>query len=69
MDESAPPGAGRRASLYLLPELPEPDRPLRCAKARRAALVDAAMADAGLPFVEDNPYGELWFDAAAAARR
>ena len=30
--------------------------------ARRAALV-AAAAQAGLPLVEDNPYGDLWFDA------
>ena len=31
-------------------------------EARRAALV-AAAARAGLPLVEDNPYGDLWFDA------
>jgi 2-aminoadipate transaminase len=31
--------------------------------ARRAEVVQAA-ARAGLPLVEDNPYGELWFDAA-----
>ena len=32
-------------------------------EARRAA-VSAAAAKAGLPIVEDNPYGELWFDEA-----
>ena len=30
-------------------------------EARRAA-VSAAAAQAGLPIIEDNPYGELWFD-------
>jgi 2-aminoadipate transaminase len=30
-------------------------------EARRAALVDKAMA-LKLPLVEDNPYGDLWFD-------
>jgi 2-aminoadipate transaminase len=28
--------------------------------------VSAAAAKAGLPIVEDNPYGELWFDSAPA---
>ena len=32
-------------------------------EARRAAVSAAAKA-AGLPIVEDNPYGELWFDEA-----
>jgi 2-aminoadipate transaminase len=32
-------------------------------EARRAAVSEAAAA-AGLPIVEDNPYGELWFDEA-----
>jgi 2-aminoadipate transaminase len=30
-------------------------------EARRAALVDVAR-QAGLPLVEDNPYGDLWYD-------
>ena len=30
----------------------------------RRAAVSAAAAKAGLPIVEDNPYGELWFDEA-----
>ena len=34
-------------------------------EARRAALVDVA-AELGLPIVEDNPYGDLWFDQPAA---
>ena len=32
-------------------------------RARREALVQAARA-AGVPLVEDNPYGDLWFDQA-----
>ena len=47
--------------VYLLPNFQNPSG--RCVSAaRRDALVDAAAA-AGLPIVEDNPYGELWFDA------
>ena len=48
--------------LYMLPNFQNPSG--RCmSEARRAALVDAART-MGLPIVEDNPYGELWFDAA-----
>ncbi|KQW35189.1 PLP-dependent aminotransferase family protein [Rhizobacter sp. Root404] len=47
--------------LYMLPNFQNPSG--RCmGEARRAALVDAARA-IGLPIVEDNPYGDLWFDA------
>jgi 2-aminoadipate transaminase len=48
--------------LYMLPNFQNPSG--RCmSEVRRAALVDAART-MGLPIVEDNPYGELWFDAA-----
>ncbi len=48
--------------LYMLPNFQNPSG--RCmSEARRAALVSAA-SSMGLPIVEDNPYGELWFDAA-----
>jgi 2-aminoadipate transaminase len=48
--------------LYMLPNFQNPSG--RCmGEGRRAALVDAARA-LGLPIVEDNPYGDLWFDAA-----
>jgi 2-aminoadipate transaminase len=48
--------------LYMLPNFQNPSG--RCmGEARRAALVEAARA-IGLPIVEDNPYGDLWFDAA-----
>ncbi|MBN9408258.1 MAG: PLP-dependent aminotransferase family protein [Burkholderiales bacterium] len=47
--------------LYLVPNFQNPTGAC-IGEARRAALADAARA-AGLPLVEDNPYGELWFDA------
>ena len=48
--------------LYMLPNFQNPSG--RCIGAtRRDALVRAAQA-AALPVVEDNPYGDLWFDAA-----
>jgi 2-aminoadipate transaminase len=47
--------------LYVLPNFQNPSG--RCmSERRRAALVDAARAQ-GLAVVEDNPYGDLWFDA------
>jgi 2-aminoadipate transaminase len=46
--------------LYLLPNYQNPTG--RCLPAdRRHALVQRA-AEIGLPIVEDNPYGDLWFD-------
>ena len=50
---------------YLLPNFQNPSGRLMGA-ARRDALVAAAQA-ARLPLVEDNPYGELWFDAPPPA--
>jgi 2-aminoadipate transaminase len=47
--------------LYLLPNFQNPSG--RCLSAvRRQELAAKALA-MGLPIVEDNPYGELWFDA------
>ena len=47
--------------LYALPNFQNPSG--RCmSEARRAAVVAAAQA-IQLPIVEDNPYGDLWFDA------
>ncbi|HET9821630.1 MAG TPA: PLP-dependent aminotransferase family protein [Burkholderiaceae bacterium] len=55
---------------YLLPNFQNPTGHVY-SEARREALV-AAAARAGLPLVEDNPYGDLWYDAppprALAAR-
>ena len=48
--------------LYALPNFQNPSG--RCmSEPRRAALMRAAQA-LGLPLVEDNPYGDLWYDAA-----
>ncbi len=47
---------------YLVPSFQNPTGRV-VPEARRAALVAAAQA-ARLPLVEDNPYGDLWFDAA-----
>ncbi len=50
--------------LYVVPNFQNPSG--RCiGAARREALVEAARA-IGLPIVEDNPYGDLWFDAPPA---
>ncbi|WOB08077.1 PLP-dependent aminotransferase family protein [Piscinibacter gummiphilus] len=51
--------------LYALPNFQNPSG--RCIGAtRRDQLMEAARA-MGLPVVEDNPYGELWFDGAPPA--
>ncbi|WP_425257193.1 PLP-dependent aminotransferase family protein [Rubrivivax sp. RP6-9] len=65
-DDEGPLPAGLDAArdarfLYLLPNFQNPSG--RCLSAdRRLALADKALA-IGLPVVEDNPYGDLWFDA------
>jgi 2-aminoadipate transaminase len=47
--------------LYMLPNFQNPSG--RCmSEARRAALA-AKAREIGLPILEDNPYGDLWFDA------
>lgn len=48
--------------VYLLPNFQNPTG-RTMSEARRAA-VSAAAAKADLPIVEDNPYGDLWFDEA-----
>ena len=51
--------------LYVLPNFQNPSG--RCmSEARRAALANAARAQ-GLPLVEDNPYGDLWYDTPPPA--
>ena len=50
--------------VYLLPNFQNPTG--RTMTEERRAAVSAAAAKAGLPIVEDNPYGELWFDSAPA---
>lgn len=46
---------------YLLPNFQNPTGHVY-SEARRAAVIAAAQAK-GLPLLEDNPYGDLWFDA------
>ncbi|HSI59390.1 MAG TPA: PLP-dependent aminotransferase family protein [Ideonella sp.] len=48
--------------LYVLPNFQNPTGRMM-PEARRVAVVQAAQA-ARLPLVEDNPYGDLWFDQA-----
>ncbi|MFT3719164.1 PLP-dependent aminotransferase family protein [Pseudorhodoferax sp.] len=58
-------GAERARFAYLLPNFQNPTG-RTMTEARRAAVVAAASA-AGVPLVEDNPYGDLWFDAPPPA--
>ena len=51
--------------LYVLPNFQNPTG-RTMTEARRAALV-ARAAELGLPLVEDNPYGDLWFDTPPPA--
>jgi 2-aminoadipate transaminase len=46
--------------LYVLPNFQNPTGN-SMSEARRAA-VSSAAAELGLPIIEDNPYGDLWFD-------
>lgn len=57
--EAAAEGADARF-FYLLPNFQNPTG-RSITDARRAAIVERAAA-IGLPLVEDNPYGDLWFD-------
>ena len=51
--------------LYVLPNFQNPTG-RSMSEARRASLV-AKAAEIGLPLVEDNPYGDLWFDTPPPA--
>jgi 2-aminoadipate transaminase len=46
--------------VYLLPNFQNPSG--RCVPAARRAALVARAAELGLPIVEDNPDGDLWFD-------
>lgn len=59
VDDLAKKAPGARF-LYVLPNFQNPTG-RTMSEARRQALVDTAKAT-GLPIVEDNPYGDLWFD-------
>ena len=55
----------RARFFYVLPNFQTPTG-RSMSEARRAALCEAA-SETGLPLLEDNPYGDLWFDAAPPA--
>ena len=64
VDDLAAKAQGARF-VYLLPNFQNPTgRTL--SEARRAAL-SARAAQLGLPIIEDNPYGDLWFDTPPPA--
>lgn len=59
-------GAARGARfLYALPNFQNPSG--RCIGAARRDQLMRAARTMGLPVVEDNPYGELWYDGAPPA--
>ncbi|KQP38028.1 PLP-dependent aminotransferase family protein [Pseudorhodoferax sp. Leaf274] len=58
-------GLERARFAYLLPNFQNPTG-RTMSEARRAAVV-AAAAEAGVPLLEDNPYGDLWFEQAPPA--
>jgi 2-aminoadipate transaminase len=58
-------GADRARFAYLLPNFQNPTG-RTMSEARRAAVV-AAADQAGVPLLEDNPYGDLWFEQAPPA--
>jgi 2-aminoadipate transaminase len=60
LPEALAAAAGARF-LYLLPNYQNPTG--RCLGAARRRAIVARAAELGLPVVEDNPYGELWYDA------
>ena len=63
-DALASSAAGARF-LYALPNFQNPSG--RSISAARRAELAAAAASAGVPIVEDNPYGDLWYDVAPPA--
>ncbi len=58
-------GSGPARFVYLLPNFQNPTG-RTMTEARRAAVAQAT-AEVGLPIIEDNPYGDLWFDAPPPA--
>jgi len=58
-------GAAGARFLYALPNFQNPSG--RSISASRRAELARAAASAGVPIVEDNPYGDLWYDAAPPA--
>ena len=57
-------GADKARFVYLLPNFQNPTG-RTMTEERRAAVAQVAL-ETGLPIIEDNPYGDLWFDAPPA---
>jgi 2-aminoadipate transaminase len=57
-------GADKARFVYLLPNFQNPTG-RTMTEERRAAVAQVAV-ECGLPIIEDNPYGDLWFDAPPA---
>ena len=57
-------GADKARFVYLLPNFQNPTG-RTMTEDRRAAVAQVAI-ETGLPIIEDNPYGDLWFDAPPA---
>ena len=53
-------GADAARFMYLLPNFQNPTG--RTMSEERRAALSAKAAELGIPLVEDNPYGDLWFD-------
>ena len=61
-DQAGTEGSASAARFfYVLPNFQNPTG--RTMSERRRAAVSRRAAELGLPIVEDNPYGDLWFDA------
>ena len=54
-------GADKARFVYLLPNFQNPTG--RTMTEERRATVAQLATETGLPIIEDNPYGDLWFDA------
>ena len=57
-------GADKARFVYLLPNFQNPTG--RTMTEERRAVVAQVAIETGLPIIEDNPYGDLWFDAPPA---
>ena len=57
-------GADKARFVYLLPNFQNPTG--RTMPEERRAAVAQVAAETGLPIIEENPYGDLWFDQAPA---
>lgn len=65
LDNKIGQGSNRARFLYVLPNFQNPTG--RTMTEQRRAALSAKSLELGLPLVEDNPYGDLWFDSPPAA--